>query len=65
MFHYSCKKRSQTIHKLTNGIVIPMTKKRNSNGHIDDLSAVLLNSRTEDDHRCDSINIGNCIYCGK
>ncbi|CAF0967886.1 unnamed protein product [Adineta steineri] len=67
-----CKKRSRTIHKLTNGIVVSTdvspTKTRSSNGHNDDILPIMLNSSTHDD-RCDSINNGggciHCAYCGK
>ncbi|CAF2561749.1 unnamed protein product [Rotaria sp. Silwood2] len=58
------RKRSRTIHKLTDGIVISTTESRSSNAHNDNLSSTLLHSRTNDD-RFDEINNGCCIHCGR
>ncbi|CAF0860878.1 unnamed protein product [Rotaria sp. Silwood1] len=58
------KKRSRTIHKLTDGIMISTTEMRSSNVQNDNLSAILLNSRTDDD-RLDVIKNGCCVHCGR
>ncbi|CAF1517069.1 unnamed protein product [Rotaria sordida] len=58
------RKRSRTIHKLTDGIVKSTTQTRSSNTHNDNLSSTLFNSRTAN-NRFDKINNGCCTHCGR
>jgi hypothetical protein len=60
LYLISCKKRSQTIHKLTDGIIVSTIKSE----HHNDLSPVLSNNRTNDD-RCDTVTNVHCTHCGK
>ncbi|CAF3278259.1 unnamed protein product [Rotaria socialis] len=58
------KKRSRTIHKLIDGIVVFTTQTDDSNFDHDKSTSLLLNNRTYED-QTDVTNNSCCIHCGK
>ncbi|CAF1250427.1 unnamed protein product [Rotaria magnacalcarata] len=57
------KKRSRTIHKLIDGIVVSTTQTGDSNFGHDDSTSLLLNTKTDED-RTDVTNNSCCVHYG-